>query len=79
MKERGHAYKKALAMVKEDLDSGILKEWGKITGPLKGIWIAEGREKEVALMMEKYKPLFRFRKYFRLSPTIRRSRLRTSL
>ncbi len=64
MKERGHAYKKALAMVKEDLDSGILKEWGKITGSLKGIWIAEGSEKEVALMMEKYKPFFSFPEIF---------------
>ena len=66
-KERGQAYKQALAMVKQDLDSGILKEWGKINGLLKGFWIAEGTEVEIGLMMEKYKPFFSFTE---ISPVI---------
>jgi hypothetical protein len=51
-------------MVKEDLNSGILKEWGKVLGQLKGFWIAEGSEMEIGLMMEKYEPYFSFPEIF---------------
>ena len=63
-KERGQAYKQALAMVKQDLDSGLLKEWGKVNGQLKGYWIAEGNDIEIGLMMEKYVPFFTFSKIY---------------
>ena len=58
--ERGQAYKQALAMVKGDIESGLLKEFGKVNGQLKGYWIAEGSEAEIGLMMEKYLPYFTF-------------------
>ncbi len=59
-KERGQAYKQALAMVKEDIESGLLKDWGKINGQLSGYWIVEGDDMQIGLMMEKYMPFFTF-------------------
>lgn len=59
-KERGQAYKQALAMVKQDIEGGLLKDWGKINGQLRGYWIVEGDEIQIGLMMEKYMPFFTF-------------------
>ena len=66
-KERGQSYKQALAMVKQDLESGVLKDWGKIPGQLKGFWIVEGEWLEIGLMMEKYMPFFSFPEIYPVS------------
>lgn len=47
-------------MVRQDFESGLLKDWGKINGQLKGYWVVEGNDIEIALMMEKYMPFFTF-------------------
>jgi hypothetical protein len=39
-------------MVKQDMEGGLLKDWGKINGQLKGYWIVEGDDIQIGLMIE---------------------------
>lgn len=59
-KERGGAWSMLMAMVRQDLEKGIVKDWGAFVGELRGYDIAEGSELEIMNMMQQYVPLVSF-------------------
>ena len=59
-KERGTGSKALMDMVKQDIEKGILKDWGGFVGEEKGYAIAEGTEVEIMNMVEQYVPFVRF-------------------
>ena len=58
--ERAAAWLPMIQMVKQDMQSGLLKEWGTYIGELKGFSVAEGSEEEVGKMVQKYIPFVYF-------------------
>lgn len=60
-KERSAAWSLLLAVVKQDLKSGIGKDWGGFVGENNGYSIAEGTEVEVANMLHQYTPYVIFK------------------
>ena len=58
--ERAAAWLPMLQMVRQDMQSGLLKEWGSYIGELKGFGVAEGSEEEVTRMVQKYIPFVFF-------------------
>ncbi|MEJ2725327.1 MAG: hypothetical protein P8175_11930 [Deltaproteobacteria bacterium] len=59
-KERGAGWSALIAMVKEDLEKGILKDWGSFVAESKGFGIMEGDETEIAINMQRYAPYVGF-------------------
>jgi len=59
-KQRATGWAALMAMVKNDLEKGIMKDWGSIIGEGKGYSIAEGGETEIAIMTQQYSPYVRF-------------------
>ena len=55
-KERGEAWALMMAMTKEDIEKGIIKEWSVVVGESRGFNIAEGTEVEISNMIQKYVP-----------------------
>jgi hypothetical protein len=55
-KERGAAWMAFLGLVKQDLETGTVTEWGAFVGETKGYAIHEGTEVEVAVTMQQYVP-----------------------
>lgn len=62
-KERGSQWQKLLGTTKEDLEKGLMKDWGATPGESRGYCIAEGSEAEISLMTQKYIPYVRFKTY----------------
>jgi len=60
-KERGEGYEMLLAMVKQDIQSGLTKDWGNFVGEGSGYAIAEGSEVDVNKMVQQYTPFVRFK------------------
>jgi hypothetical protein len=59
-KERATAMLPMIQMVKQDMQSGLIKEWGSYIGEMKGFGVCEGSEEEVAKMTQKYIPIVQF-------------------
>ena len=59
-KERGGAWSLFMAMIKQDMESGILKGWGAFTSEGAGYCIVEGTNVEVMKMTEQYVPYVQF-------------------
>lgn len=59
-KERANAFLPMLQMVKQDMQSGLIKEWGTYIGEMKGFGVGEGSEEEIAIMAQKYAPIVQF-------------------
>jgi hypothetical protein len=59
-KERAAVWLPVMQMVKQDMQSGLLKEWGVYIGETKGFAVAEGSEEEVDKMAHKYIPHVQF-------------------
>ena len=59
-KERGQGWGLLMAMVKQDLKKGVLKDWGAFPSEGKGYCIAEGSAVEVMKMTEQYVPYVSF-------------------
>ena len=55
-KERGEAYALLLAVAKQDIEKGLIKEWSMVVGESRGFNIAEGTEVEVSNMIQQYIP-----------------------
>ena len=55
-KERGEAYGLFMAMVRQDIEKGITKDWGSFVGEPKGYTIVEGSEVEVEDSLQQYVP-----------------------
>jgi hypothetical protein len=66
-KERLAGWTRLLSMVKDDLESGRVKEWGVFPGEHAGYTIVEGTDQEVFLGTEKYIPYVRFETHSVLS------------
>ena len=62
-KERGAGLGALLDMVKQDIEKGILKDWGSFVGELKGYAVAEGTEVEIGNLIHRYVPFVFFKTY----------------
>ena len=60
-RERGTAWSLLMAIVKEDMKAGTLKEWGAFVGEINGYSVYEGTEVEVASMLVQYSPYVSFK------------------
>jgi hypothetical protein len=58
--ERAKAFLPLAQMVKQDMKSGVIKEWGAYIGEGKGFGVAEGSEEEVNKMAQRYIPFVYF-------------------
>ena len=55
-KERGEAWGLFMAMVKQDIEKGITKDFGSFVGESFGYAVYEGTEVEIANTMQQYVP-----------------------
>ncbi len=60
-KERGAGLLMLTAMVKQDLQKGIMKDWGEFVGEANGYIVAEGTEVEIGKMIQQYAPFITFK------------------
>jgi hypothetical protein len=60
-KERGEGWKLLMAMVQQDIEKGITKEWGAFVGENSGYAIEEGSEIEVMKALQQYVPYVIFK------------------
>ncbi len=49
-----------MALVKQDLESGLVKDWGAFTSEGQGYCIVEGTNVEIMKMTEQYVPYINF-------------------
>ena len=59
-KERGGSWGLFMAMIKQDMESGVLKDWGAFTSEGEGYLIVEGTNVEIMKMTEQYVPYVLF-------------------
>ena len=59
-KERGSGYGVLMAMVKQDIEKGLFKDWGAFPGEGKGYIVVEGTYLEIMKMAEQYVPYVQF-------------------
>ena len=59
-KERGDAWGLMMALIKQDMENGVLKDWGAFTSEGRGYCIVEGTNVEIMKMTEQYVPYVRF-------------------
>jgi hypothetical protein len=59
-KERANAWLPLIQMVKQDMQSGLVKAWGSYLGEMRGFSVAEGSEESVIKMAQKYIPYVHF-------------------
>ena len=55
-KERGESYAMMMAMTKQDMENGLVKEWNMVVGEDRGFNIVEGTEVEISNMIQQYVP-----------------------
>ena len=60
-KERGGGYQLLLDMVRQDLEKGIVKDWGVYVGENRGYTVVEGTEVEIGKMLNQYVPFVIFK------------------
>ena len=60
-KERGAGWGLLMAMVRQDIEKGISKDWGAFVGEMNGYAVAEGTELEVLNMVQQYAPYVIFK------------------
>ena len=59
-KERGAGYEVLMAMVKQDMEKGLVKDYGAFPGEGRGYVVVEGTYLEIMKMTEQYTPYVRF-------------------
>ena len=59
-KERGDAWGLMMALVKKDMESGLVKDWGAFTSEGQGYCIVDGTNVEIMKMTEQYVPYINF-------------------
>jgi hypothetical protein len=62
-KERGEGWGMLMAMVRQDIEKGLTKDWGAIVGETNGYFVAEGAELEVMNSIQQYVPFCTFKVY----------------
>ena len=60
-KERKDSYALLSAVVKQDIESGLTKDWGMFVGEGSGYCVVEGSEVEINKMTEQYGPYASFK------------------
>ncbi len=60
-KERGQGWSFLMAMVRQDIEKGITKDWGAFVGETKGYVVNEGTELEVMKALQQYVPFCIFK------------------
>ncbi len=60
-KERGDGWVLLMAMVRQDIEKGITKDWGAFVGQTDGYSIFEGSEVEVMKALQQYVPFCIFK------------------
>jgi len=62
-KERGAGWGLLMAMVRQDIEKGVAKDWGAFVGETNGYAVAEGTEIEILNMTAQYGPYVSFKVY----------------
>jgi hypothetical protein len=60
-KERGAGWGLLMAMVRQDIEKGVSKDWGAFIGETNGYAVAEGTEIEILNMTAQYGPYVSFK------------------
>lgn len=60
-KERGEGWSLLMAMVRQDFEKGITKDWGAFVGEARGYSVFEGTELEVMKALQQYVPFCVFK------------------
>lgn len=60
-KERGTGFKGLMEFVKQDIERGLVKDWGCFVGERTGYIIVEGTEVDVIKMVQQYSPFVEFK------------------
>ena len=60
-KQRGEGWSFLMAMVRQDMEKGITKDWGAFVGESKGYVVNEGTELEVMKALQQYVPFCIFK------------------
>ena len=60
-KERGAGWGMLMAMVRQDMERGLTKDWGAFMGETSGYSIFEGTEVEVMTALQQYVPFVFFK------------------
>ena len=58
--ERGGAWGLMMALMKQDMENGVVKDWGAFTSEGQGYCIVEGTNVEIMKMTEQYVPYLLF-------------------
>ena len=59
-KERGEGWSFLMAVVRQDIEKGLTKEWGAFLGETRGYSIIEGTELEVMTSLQQFVPFCKF-------------------
>jgi hypothetical protein len=62
-KERSAIWQAFMSVIKQDLESGVLTDWGAFVGTINGYCLAEGSAVEVGVMTQHYVPYVSFKSY----------------
>ncbi len=60
-KERGAGYELLMSMVKQDIEKGLLKDWGSFVGGGSGYSVVEGSAVEINILVQQYTPYVIFK------------------
>ena len=60
-KERGAQFQLLVAMVNQDIQKGMMKDWGGFVGETNGYAVVEGTEVEIGKMIQQYAPFITFK------------------
>ncbi len=60
-KERGGGWAGLMAMVRQDLEKGVISNWGSFVGETNGYMVMEGTELEVMTSIQQYVPFCIFK------------------
>ena len=61
--ERAGAFSMLLAMVREDMAKGAVKDWGSYVGEMRGYAVVEGTEVEIGGFIQRYVPYVSFKSH----------------
>ena len=58
--ERAKGYSGLLALVQQDIEKGLSKDWGCFVGEGNGYCVVEGSEVDISKMVQQYSPFCKF-------------------
>jgi len=60
-KTRATAWNQLLGAVKQDMEQGIMKQWGAFIGENAGYCVVEGNEIDISALLQRYVPHAKFK------------------